>query len=373
VQNADGNISLSDARPVQWPVAIEGAVAELQSRYFRIEVKKEQRLVFDAVARRLSSPLDARLRLLDRDGKVLVTADDSPGIAPDCRLAHTFGNEGVYFLEIRDTLYAGSANHRFRLRIGDLPESVPVEFRGEGPLIREAEPNDARPAATAMASSGVIHGEFDKPRDVDWYRFTGSKGQRVAFMARTKSAGSAAHVMLEVWGSKRIAQSKPMAADEGVVRTTLPAEGEYWLGVSELTGRAGGMRYYVDAMLHDPGFVLSTEADRFVADGDGQFSIPVKVERGHYAGAIRLMVEGTEAQVVGEPIPAGQNAASVKIKLIGDGIRTFSLYGLPAGETSADRAKLGTMPALKKSFPDMFHPPIELDGVLQVIGKPAGK
>jgi len=88
--------------------------------------------------------MDALMRLLDSSGRELVYCDDSPGAGSDPRFAYTFAADGDYVLEIRDVNYEGSAEYRYRLRLGDFPiaacafplagkRGTRARFRLEGP------------------------------------------------------------------------------------------------------------------------------------------------------------------------------------------------------------------------------------------------
>ena len=113
--------SIETAQPITLPVAIDGACDPESSRCYRFAASKGQRLSVEAFARRLGSPLDPQIRLVDDAGRELAFSDDEPALARDCRFAVVIPADGTYRVEIRDVGYLGGQDFRFRLRLGDFP------------------------------------------------------------------------------------------------------------------------------------------------------------------------------------------------------------------------------------------------------------
>src|SRR5262249_15131361 len=79
------------------------------------------RISVEVFARRLGSPLDSMIRLLDVSGRELAFSDDESSSGADSRFSYKFANAGDYYLEVRDIRFQGGGGHRYRLRVGDLP------------------------------------------------------------------------------------------------------------------------------------------------------------------------------------------------------------------------------------------------------------
>ncbi len=86
---------------------------------FRFLAKKGQKLLFQAEAQALGSPLDAVLRLTNAAGKTLAEVDD-PGSRRsserDPELAFTVPQDGAFLVELRDLHGSGSFRHVYRIR-----------------------------------------------------------------------------------------------------------------------------------------------------------------------------------------------------------------------------------------------------------------
>lgn len=120
---------------VPLPVVINGRIeAPKDADRYRFQARASETLVAEVQARRLGSPLDSRLRLLNARGDVLATNDDTEDKGAglyahqaDSHLAFTFPAAGVYTLEVADTRGHGSPAHAYRCRIG--PPQPDFELR----------------------------------------------------------------------------------------------------------------------------------------------------------------------------------------------------------------------------------------------------
>ncbi|HEY0456172.1 MAG TPA: hypothetical protein VGE41_07330, partial [Verrucomicrobiae bacterium] len=120
ISAAKTNHSSSNAQLLKLPVAVEGAVEEKASTFFKFNVRKGERIWFDTAAQRLGSALDPLIRLLDTNGHELFFCEDTPGAGVDARFSYQFSNAGTCLLELRDTKYGGDSEHFYRLRLGQL-------------------------------------------------------------------------------------------------------------------------------------------------------------------------------------------------------------------------------------------------------------
>ena len=344
------NKSLETAQPLTLPVAVDG-VAEAESYdFYQFTAVAGQRISIEAVARRLGSPLDPVIRLLDATGRELAYSDDEPGLGADSRLAHEFDTDGTYYIEIRDIRYHGGGNHRYRLRVGDFPlVTTPfplgsqraaqpiVEFVGPAVLhpLKQAvalphdgsrltwiqaayphghgsamaqlilgdrqesiefEPNDTPEQASPLTLPAAVNGRLEKPRDRDYYQFEAEAGQRFRFIGQTRSLGSPTDLFLRLYkadGSLLAEVDDSPGNEEGILDVALPEAGIYRLMVEDLHRRGGpDHSYRIDIEPYEAGFSLAVEGDTFNAPHGGVFVAKVTSTRRDYAGPITLSIEG---------------------------------------------------------------------------------
>ncbi len=107
----------------------EKIAKDYDADWYKVELKKGSRLKFDIVARRLGSPLDARLRLYDAQGKLLKQSDDEEDDREgfithhaDPQLMWTCPSEGEYYLRVTDTQNKFGEDYAYRLRYYDVAE-----------------------------------------------------------------------------------------------------------------------------------------------------------------------------------------------------------------------------------------------------------
>jgi hypothetical protein len=127
-ETADAEPNDSPAAPqvLAGPVIVNGRVNRpADADFFALTARAGEVLVAEVFARRLGSPLDARLTLSDPDGRVLAANDDhaDPGAGLDTHHADpylrvTIPAAGRYLLRLEDTQGKGGAEFTYRLRVG---------------------------------------------------------------------------------------------------------------------------------------------------------------------------------------------------------------------------------------------------------------
>jgi hypothetical protein len=115
VVEKEPNDGFKQAQPITLPCAIEGSIRQAQDvDAFRFEGKRGDRVVFDLQANRFGSPLDGILTLYDADGRVVASADDSPG-SLDPILEATLPGDGTYYVALIDAHDQGGSIYVYRL------------------------------------------------------------------------------------------------------------------------------------------------------------------------------------------------------------------------------------------------------------------
>jgi len=126
------NDSPAEAQKVPLPRVIDGRIDRPGDMdLFRFQGRAGEEVVAEVTARRLHSPVDSLLRLLDADGAVLAWNDDhdhkdgflhtAAGLLTheaDSYLRATLPRDGDYFIQITDAQSQGGEDHAYRLRIG---------------------------------------------------------------------------------------------------------------------------------------------------------------------------------------------------------------------------------------------------------------
>ncbi|MBM3459156.1 MAG: hypothetical protein FJX77_11565, partial [Armatimonadetes bacterium] len=180
------------------------------------------------------------------------------------------------------------------------------------PDVREQEPNDEAAQAGVLAVPGVAHGRIyvsaaNPKGDVDLWRFTAKKGEKLRLAITAMRQGSSLDATLTV----RDRSGKKLAgADDGngsrdpALEFTPPEEGEYLAEVVEVSG--GGALDAVYMLRADPvrppapGFSLELYPANPSIPRGGAIPVEVKVTRiGGFSGPIRYQLP---------PLPAGVTA-----------------------------------------------------------------
>lgn len=417
------NGAFENAQVITVPLAVDGKIDAEQSDFYRFHATAGARISVEAVARRLGFALDPVVRLLDAAGRELVYADDDPSLGPDCRFAYVVPAEGDYTLEVRDIRYQGGEQHRYRLRIGNFPlvsTTFPLAARkgrenqlhvdGMGPMTlalaadcttsavpmgvklpdgagstavtvassdwdeaTETEPNDAPDVANVVALPGALNGRADHPRDRDTFTFHAPADARYLIRVQTRSLGSPADVSLRIVNADgaQLMELENAGGNDREAEFKAPAEGDYRLVVEELYRRAGSdFTYRVELLPFEPGFTLTTDAEKWDVPRGGVFVTKVTAARREYNGPITLSVEGLGEglQLAGNQIAEGQNETVLQVTLpeaIEPG--RFSSVRIVGRAQVGDKQLVATAqsrPLLTAALSGLAYPPATVNGAL---------
>src|SRR4051812_621916 len=143
VAEKEDNNTFEAAQAIPTPVVVEGTAGGNDVDYYRFPGKKGERIVIDAQCSRIGSGVDPSIRLTTAGRKYVASADDSPGLLTDARLAATLPEDTDYVIEISDSRYQGGARPVYRLVVGAVPmaeeiypiggragETIGLELRG---------------------------------------------------------------------------------------------------------------------------------------------------------------------------------------------------------------------------------------------------
>lgn len=331
-------------------------------------------LVADLEANRhLGSPMDAVLQVATAEGFVLAQNDDTDGrdprlifraptagnytirvfafpATPDSSIQFAGGENYIYRLTLTT---AGFLDHAFPLAVppgspgpiaafgqelteaarllsiperdddrGIIPFSHPLAAgsvkvrRVAVPTLVEVEPNDAS-RAQQVPDRCAVSGRIDPPGDRDAYRLTLKKGDTRAFRVDSRGLGLPLDGVLKLFGP----DGKPVAEsdDAGEKRDpelsiAAPADGEYRVEVSDLSGRGGPrFAYLLLVTAPEPDFTLTVPADHFELNPGQSAKVVVTVTReGSYDGPIEMQAEGLPEGVSAAPVISKSDDPSAK-------------------------------------------------------------
>jgi hypothetical protein len=166
VVEREPNDVLKAAQRVTLPLVVDGRIQESgDTDVFTFQGRAGGQVAAEILARRLGSPLDSFLELLDPQGRRVAFNDDfedkGAGLLAhqaDSRLAATLPSDGVYALRVGDTQRQGGPEFGYRLRLG--PPRPDFELRVSPADITAGAGNAVPVTITAIRRDG-FDGEID--------------------------------------------------------------------------------------------------------------------------------------------------------------------------------------------------------------------
>ncbi len=346
---------------------------------FQLDLKGGQTLVaaLDA-SRTLGSPMDAVLQVCDDRGFVIEQNDDARGTDP--MIALKIPRDGRYFVRLfafpatpNSTIgFAGSKNYVYRLTLTTegfvdhaFPMAVPRNGSHDVTLFGWNLANDAKPLVIAPHESAravslfspsvanaimvpvvehqcivatresgpkqpqaiqlpaVISGQVEENRDVDAFRFSAAKGDKLVFRVESDSLGYLLDPLLtlvDATGKVVTEVDDTSKRRDCELVTTIPADGEYDLQIRDLH-RHGGFRYVyrLTATKSEPDFQLTLAQETFVLTPGKPLTIEIAVSRLRgFKEAIQITAVNLPAGVSVKPVNSeakGDSSKKVKLEL----------------------------------------------------------
>jgi hypothetical protein len=113
---AEPNDSPDHATPLEWPAAISGRLqASGDVDYFKLALRKGERVSFAAATRSVGSPCDLSLKLLRKGGDVV--ARSKPDSPAEALFDATAPQDGTYWLRLEDIARAGGGALAYRVEV----------------------------------------------------------------------------------------------------------------------------------------------------------------------------------------------------------------------------------------------------------------
>ncbi len=295
----------------------------------------------------------------------------------DPALIFTVPHDGQYVLEVRDDLYRGRAEFNYRLTIGELPcvtsvypaggkrgTTIPLQIEGynldnltqrnwsfaanasvgqpifervtsaRGPSndfaldvsddteVLEVEPNNHAAHATPITVPAVLNGVIERDGDVDLFKFTVDKNQRLTFETICSTIGSPVDARVEILDSqgRRVKEGDDLNGySDTIVEHTFNTAGDYFVRMSDTLG-VGSRRHVYHLRVHParPDFALSVSPDTPRVTAGGTVVLRVRAQRRDgFNGDISVHVTNAPVGAVISPtvIRAGQTEAVMAVTL----------------------------------------------------------
>ena len=338
----------ADASPVDLPVVINGQIMPGEVDRFSLRARAGQRLVLRMQARRLIPYLadavpgwfEATMALYDPHGREVAYAGGYR-FDPDPVLHYVVPRDGVYGLEVRDSIYRGREDFVYRIAVGELPfvthmfplggragertvasisgwnlpaDELELDTTPGGPAIRhaavsldlgndlpytvdalleitEAEPNDIREEAREVTPPVMVNGRIGWPGDVDTFAFQGRADEEwvaEVWARRLHSPLDSLVRLLDATGALVASNDDHADPEAGLLahqadsylRVRLPQDGTYYVQVLDVQQQGGDeYAYRLHLRPAQPDFALRVTPSSLNLPARGPASLTVHAVR----------------------------------------------------------------------------------------------
>jgi hypothetical protein len=321
------------AKAIKFPVTVNGQLnPQGDIDEFELLLNPGQQIVCAVAARSIGSPCDTTLRLLDSDGRVVAISNDHRGL--DALLVYRSSTSGTFTLQLYSFDLSGRPEHVYRLTVTDGPyldyafpaglqrgtESalrlagwnlaggssasysatpsamemvheimlpgcpnrllVPV---GESAECSENEPNNTVKAAESVVIPLTVNGRFAEPGDVEFFRITATKSQKLKFDIAAAKLGFATDALLTISNDQgrilKTIDDAPGTRDPSLLFTA-PADGEYIVALTERAERGdSNFIYRLTIAEPRPDLRITVKTSEFAIESGAELEIPVTLTK----------------------------------------------------------------------------------------------
>jgi hypothetical protein len=320
VAESEPNDTQAQADKVKVPVTINGRIDRPgDCDFFTFRGQAGQELIIDVCARRLGSPLDSVISVLNPKGAVIARNDDTVDPAEpmvthhaDSRLVWKCPAAGEFAVRIVDMQGKGGGEYGYRLTIAPprpdfavriLPDNPRIAPGDTAVLTAEIIRNDGFDGEVHLSDAGLPNGWLLRAATIP------SKETQVRFSLTAPAGAESGLMSPTILGTATI-------ADREVVREAWPAE-----QVMQAFGYQHRLatREFLLAVVEGGFFVLSVDlsADDVVeVPQNGEATVVVKAVRAEGAdGAIRLAADGAPRGVAVKSVMILANQSEATITL----------------------------------------------------------
>lgn len=331
VESDSPNETAATAQRVTAPVTVNGRIsggAGADADYFRFTARKGQRMILEVDARRLGSPLDSVIDVLDGQGKRIE------------RATLRCVAETIMTLSDRDSVTTGLR----MLTWSDFAINDLVYVRGE-----------------VLQLVALPRGPDDDAR------FRSVRGQRIGFFDTTPTGHAVNTPMYKVQVHPpgrtfprngmpvfrlyyRNDDGGPLYGKDSRVSFVAPADGEYVVRIADVRG-AGSDRHAYRLTIRDekPDFRLTMNPEHPNIPAGARVPVEVTADRlDGFGGEIRVRLEGLPAGVTATPgvIEAGESSATLELTAAPEAVTAKA-----GGVRLVGEAKVGSETLVRTSEP----------------------
>jgi hypothetical protein len=413
VKDAAPNGDFAQPQAIPLNVTVEGVVENEAVHYYRVEARKGQLLCVEVEGMRLGRTFfDPFVAIMDSKRFVLASSDDTALLLQDPACSILAPEDGRYIIQLRESSYGGNGDCHYRLHVGSFPrptgvfpaggkagETLVLKFLGAGagdlsaqvklpdhpadqfpvfaqaggqtapspnwlrvspfPNVLETEPNDDREHATPAATNFpvALNGIIAAAGDVDWYSFSAAKGQVLEMNVYARRLRSPLDSVLSVHDANgaALASNDDSAGADSYLRFTAPADGKFFLRVSDHLKKGGPDFFYrVELTPVAPSLWLkipdvsrnnAQERKSIVVPRANRFATLIQAERQNFSGDLLLQFPDLPAGLSYQcdPLPANQTLLPVVFTAAADAPvcgKLCELVGKPADATQHVAGKL---------------------------------
>jgi len=382
LEETEPNDAFDQAQPVALGHTVHGVARNEDEDLFKVTLKKGQQLSVELEAMRLGRRFfDGYVAILDPQRFELAACDDSALLYTDAFASIVAPADGDYRVVVREAAYEGRDDMQYRLHIGSFPRPAAIfppaarpgeelEFRflgdpaGEltrrvaidpqaaGPTpvfpvrdgaiapsphwvrvspeayVNEDEPNDGSKEANPMPPlPAAAHGILSKSKDVDWFRFDATKGERLEIRLHGRSLRSPLDSVLIL----RDAKGKQLATNDDLGRGDIdsrinwncPADGHYFVNVRDQLARSGDdYTYRLEITRQQPRVAASlpqaarndSQARKMICVPRGnRYATVVNLSRDNYRGGLAFAADSLPAGLTLDAPEADRSTNSIPV------------------------------------------------------------
>ena len=402
VAEKEPNSDFETPQEIQLNHVVNGTVANEDVDYYVVTATKGQRITAEIVAMRLSTAnFDPYVAILDEKRFELATNDDTALALQDGFASIIAPADGKYIIEVRESAYAAGSTYRLhvgtfprpkvvfpaggqmgaeteirylgmpsgeltaKIKLPDTPVTdfgvFAVDDGGTAPTPNnfrlfehgnafEAEPNNdfdhASPAELPLAFNGII----SEPGDIDFYKFHARKGQVFDVECFARRIRSGLDPVMHIYKADRgnVAGSDDSRGPDSYFRFTAPADGDYFVRVTDHLGRGGpDLVYRIEFQPVVAKLTLGIPRTErygqyrqqiFVPKGN-RFGTLISASRGNFGGELKLLGENLPEGITMHCVnmPANQNTMPVVFEATSDATIGGKLVDFLAAHADPDQ------------------------------------
>ncbi|MEZ6110531.1 MAG: PPC domain-containing protein [Pirellulaceae bacterium] len=377
VEETEPNNDFLSPQAVSLNSTVTGVVQNEDVDYFVVEAKQGDRIVAELEGLRLGYTFfDPYVAILNEDRFELARSDDASLLWQDCYCAVEAPKDGKYIVQVRESAYGGNGASHYRLHVGTfprpaavvpaggrpgetvqvrwiggmgnewtenvtLPTDAPTEYalfaqtpQGIAPspnMVRvidlqnavEAEPNNDRTVATAATAPGAMNGVIQEPDDVDYFKFTATKGQvfdiRV-YARNTLRSPLDAVLYVQRANGGNVGSNDDSAGPDSYLRFTAPEDGEFFVMIRDHLNNGGPhFAYRIELTPVAPKLTLGVaEKVRYIptimpVPKGNRVAMLLNAARADFGGELNVNFEGLPAGMTVETIPMAADRTDIPV------------------------------------------------------------